>query len=275
MNRRHLLTLLVASALLSACDSSAPFGPEGDADEAALEELALLALADGEAEGVPLPSFDRLLRETLQVIKTDQSSHAEGMKLLRRARHQAKLAAEAHQAGDNEAARDHTNRSRGLTLSAILLVLGDQVADQALEGVDQALARLDAKLAGKELTERIRKTLDRAHALFERGDEALASGNLRRALNVALVAADQIRSLSPRYQANKAIERATRAFRAAHEAVKANPTEVESEALGKARGHLKEAREAFEARKFREAIRHASEAGKLSLGVLQGRNVGP
>jgi hypothetical protein len=274
MNRRHLLTLLVASALLSACDSSAPFGPEGGADEAALEELALLALADGEAEGVPLPSFDRLLRETLQVIKTDQSSHAEGMKLLRRARHQAKLAAEAHQAGDNEAARDHTNRSRGLTLSAILLVLGDQVADQALEGVDQALARLDAKLAGKDLTERTQKTLDRARALSRRSHEALATDNLRGGLNGALVAADQIRSLSPRYQANKAIERATRAFRAAHEAVKADPTEAESEALGKARGHLKMAREAFEARKFREAVRHASEAGKLSLGVLQGRSGG-
>jgi len=271
MKRRQILTLLALITFLSACDSSSLVSPDADVDEGALEELALLALVEGEAQGAPLLSFDRLLRETLQIVKADPVSHAEGIQLLRRARYQAKLAAEAKAQGDDAAAKEHSARNRGLTLQAILLVQGDQIATEALEGVDQALARLDANLVGRELTERIQKTLDQAHALSGRGHEALAAGNLRGALNVSLVASDQIRSLSPRYQAGKALERATRAFRAAHEAVKADPTAVESEALQKAKGHLNKAKEAFEARKFREAIRHATESSKLSLGVLQGR----
>ena len=275
MNRPLLFTALAGVLLVTGCESSSPTSLPSLQEEGVLEELALRALSEGEARGVPLPSYHGLVRLTFQAVQEDPTTHAKGLDLLKRARHQAKLAAQARKAGDETAAKEHQHRSRGLTLSAILRVLGEGVVPKALEGVDQALARLHANLAGRELTERIRKTLDRARALSAHSHQALDAGNLPGALAAALSSADQIRSLSPRYQAREAMERSTRALRAAHEAVEADPTGEETEALKKARRHLKRAREAFEAGRFRETIRHAYQAGELSRGVLEGRNPGP
>jgi hypothetical protein len=274
MNHRRLFLLLFAAVLLSGCESSSPSAPEATTDETLLEELAVLALTENEAGGVPLPSLERLLRETLQAIQADKEANAEGVELLKRARHQGKLAAEALRAGDEEAARAHAARQRFLTLAAILQVLGEPVAAQAVMGVDQALAGIEARFEGREVTERVQKILDRANALAQQSHENLDSGDALPALHFALLAADHLRSLSPRYLAAKAITHATRVLRAAHEAVKADPTQEETTALNKARRYLGGAREAFEAGEYGPALRRALESGKISLEVLLGRSGG-
>lgn len=271
MNRRHFLFLLLAAFLLPGCESSSPSAPESTTDEEMLEELAAIALSENEAGGVPLPSLERLLRETLQVIQADRATNVEGVELLRRARRQGRLAAEALQAGDEKAAREHAARQRFLTLSVILRTLGEAVAVQAVTGVDQALAGIEARFEGRDVTDRVQKILDRAEALAGRSHENLDSGDAVQALHFALLAADHIRSLSPRYLAAMAIRQATRVLRAAREAVMADPTQEETTALNKARRYLEGAREAFEAGEYGVALRRALASGEASLEVLLGR----
>ena len=68
-------------------------------------------------------------------------------------------------------------RSHSAFLQAILAVLGDEVADTALQGVDLALARLEARIAGKTIPDRYRRALAQVHNLSERGHLALEAGN--------------------------------------------------------------------------------------------------
>jgi len=263
---------LIAALSLSACDASSPTADQEPESEAVLEQLAVAAIEAADQEGFPLPSLDNLLRESYRAIRNDREAHADGIALLRRARAQATMAREAREAGDMETARAHATRSHALTLEAIVTVLGEEVVVRALAGVDQALARLDARLAGKTLPDRFQNALNRANALSARGHQALEAGNARVALGAALAAAELVRAISPRYQATMAIRRATRALRAAYEAVKADPTQAETDTLRKARRYLGAARDAFEAKEFREAILFARESATLSLRVLAGRS---
>jgi hypothetical protein len=272
MLRKSLFLSLCGILLLSACDASSPTATQEADTEAALEQLAVEALDAVEKEGYPLPSLQRLLRETYQTIRSDREGNAEGLALLRRARNQAVKAQEAREAGDLEAARAHAARSQALTLDAILSVLGEEVVDHALAGVDQALARLEARFAGKTLPDRFQNALNRAKALSEKGHEAREGGRLRVALSASFAAADLVRAISPRYQAFKAIRRASRAFDAAWNAVKADVTEGEAEALREARKFLAAAKEAYVARSYREAVLFARESATISLRVLEGRS---
>ena len=272
MLRKSLFLSLCGILLLSACDASSPTATQEPDAEAVLEQLAVEALEAAEEEGYPLPSLQRLLRETYQTIRNDREAHAEGLALLRRARNQAVKAQEAREAGDLEAARAYATRSQALTLDAIISVLGEKVVDHALAGVDQALARLEARFAGKTLPNRFQNGLNRAEALSEKGHEAREAGRLRVALSASFAAADLVRAISPRYQAFMAIRRASRAFDAAWNAVKADVTEGEAEALREARKYLGAAKEAYTARSYREAVLFARESATISLKVLEGRS---
>ena len=166
-------------------------------------------------------------------------------------------------------------RSHSAFLQAILAVLGDEVADTALQGVDLALARLEARIAGKTIPDRYRRALAQVHNLSERGHLALEAGNDPAGLNAALIAADLLRAIVPRYHAERAIQWATRAYSTAQDLVSGNePTDQEKAALRQARGLLKEAKEAFRTREFRESVRLAKASASLSLGVLEGRSDG-
>ena len=269
---RALSVLLAGGALtLAACDGS-PVDAEATLDEAAFEELATQAVVEADNQGLPLPSLERLLRQTYQTVRSDPEGNADGIALLRRARAQRRAAQEARAAGDIEAARTHAARSHALTLEAILTVLGTETADRAVAGVAQAMARLEAHLAGKTLPERITRRVNRARELVTGAQAALGAGNPRRALHGALLAADLIRSFSPRFQAERAIQRATRALRAAYELVKDDATDEEKTALKQARRYLKAARGAFEEKKFLLAKRYANEAASRALEVLEGRS---
>ncbi len=144
--------------------------------------------------------------------------------------------------------------------------------ERALAGVDEALNRLEARFDGKTLPNRFQQALNRANDLAERGHEAREAGRLRAALGTSLAAADLVRALSPRYQAFTAIQRASRAFDAAWNAVRADVTEAEAKELREARRYLGAAKEAYAARSFREAVMFARESAAISLKVLEGRS---
>jgi tetratricopeptide (TPR) repeat protein len=270
MISRGLVLSIGALMILSSCQGSSPTAPELDVENVALERLAEAALAANDQQGIPLPSLDRLVQRTFQAIR-EAGGHPEGQRLLRQARLLAGQAAEARAAGKVQEANALEARSHGLTLEAILVVLGKGVAEEALAGVDGALATLDARLAGAPVPDRIQQALQRAHTLADRGRGALEQGQHRAALGAALASADVIRSLAPRYQAQKAMEVATRALRAAVEAVAGSPTDAEAASLRNARRFLAAAQDAFKAGQFQRAIRYATESARLSREVLQGR----
>lgn len=236
---------LMAALGLAGCSDSSPTANEPQLDEASFELVAEAALEVNDQQGVPLPSLDNLLRRTYQAIRT-QDGHGQGVRLLR----------------------------AGQPLNAIIAVLGPGVATEALAGVDQALARLDEHLSGQTPPARVLRILAQAKAQAERSHEALDAGRYAAALGAALASADLIRSLSPRYQARKAIERATRALNAAREAVGDGPSIDEKAALDKARRLRNGAIGAYEGKEFRKALKLAGQSLALSLKVLKGRSGG-
>jgi hypothetical protein len=265
------LAICVGAALaLSACDGSSPTAEGREADEAELALVAESALAANDAQGTPLPSLDLLVRQTFQAIR-HEGGHPEGQRLLRRARALAAQAVEARADGKVQEANALEARSRALTLDAVIAVLGTGVVEAALAGVDHALASLQARLAGQTLPDRMQRALQRAQGLADRGRQAMEGGQHRAALGAALASADLLRSLAPRYHAQKAIELAGRALRAAVDAVAGAPTDSEATSLRNARRFLAAANDAFKERDFRKAVRYATESARLSREVLQGR----
>jgi hypothetical protein len=236
---------VIATLGLAACGDSSPTSGRPQLDEAAFQVLAEGAMEANDQAGTPLPSLDNLLRRTFRAIR-EQGGHPQGQRLLR----------------------------AGQTLNAIIAVLGPGVSEEALNGVDQGLARLDGRIAGRTLPGRIQKIVNQARAQADRGHEALAAERYAGALGAALASADLIRSLAPRFQARESIERATRAFNAAREAVEADPTEDETAALNKARRLRNAATDAFEAKEYRRAWNLAHQSLALSQQVLQGRSGG-
>ncbi len=243
MIRHKFVFPLVAALGLAACSDSSPTADEGQLDEASFELLAEAALEVNDQLGTPLPSLHNLLRRTYKAIR-ENDGHGRGVQLLR----------------------------AGKTLNGIIAVLGPEVAAEALTGVDQALSRLDGRLAGKTLPDRIQKVLARAKGLAERGHGAMAEERYAAALGAALASADLIRSLSPRFQARKAIDRATRAFKEAREAVGDGPSEEEKTALQKARRLGNGAIDAFKGKEYRRAWTLARKSMGFSQEVLKRRS---
>ena len=207
--------------------------------------MAEAALEVNDQQGAPLPSLENLLRRTYQAIRT-QDGHGQGVRLLR----------------------------AGQPLNAIIAVLGPGV-DLTLRCICLlALARLHEHLNGQTLPDRMLRILARAKAQAGRSHEALGAGRYAAALGAALASADLIRSLSPPFQARKAIERATRALNAAREAVGDGPDDAEKAALGKALRLRNGAIGAYEGKEFRKAWKLAGQSLALSLEVLRGRSGG-
>jgi hypothetical protein len=245
MIRHQFVFPLMAALALGACTDASPTANEPALDEAAFELVAEAALEANDQQGTPLPSLDNLLRRSYKAIR-EQDGHGQGVKLLR----------------------------AGRTLSGIIAVLGPGVAEEAMTGVDQALSRLGDRFAGMTLPDRIQRILTQAETVAERGHGALAAGRYAAALGAALASADLIRSLSPRFQARKAIDRATRAFKAAREAVGDGPTDAEKTALRKALRFRNGAMDAYKGKKFRKAWTLARKSLALSQEVLKGRSNG-
>ena len=236
---------VLATLGLAACGDSSPTANEPQLDEVAFELVAEAALDANDQQGTPLPSLENLLRRTYKAIR-EEDGHGQAVRFLK----------------------------AGKPLNAIIAVLGTEVVEEALTGVDQALSRLDQRFAGKTLPDRMQRTLNQAKTLAERGHAGVAAERYVGALSAALGSADLIRSLSPRYRARKAIERASLVYKAAREAVSVNPTEDEKAALKKARRLLNGAKDAFKAKEYRKAWARARESARLSQKVLEGRSGG-
>ena len=271
MRSRVTPALLAIALIATACDQPAPTSLDEQMSEQAFAQVAEAALNANDQSGVPLPSHERLLRLTLKTIH-DQGGHEEGQRILRRARFLARKAQESLEAGDAPAAQQFRTKSYLRTLDAIIVVLGEDVVVEALAGVNQAIVRLDERLAEKSLPTRIERMLDRIHSMADASGATLSEGNHRRSLVISLNAATMIRALSPRYQAHKAIQRATRALEAAFTAVGDTPNEDEVSALRRARRLLRSARDAFAAKEYRKAMRRATESTRISLEVIQDRS---
>jgi len=245
MRTQRLAFPLMAVLVLAACKDSSPTANEAQLDDSAFELVAEAALEAAEQQGTPLPSLDNLLRRTYQAIR-QQGGHPKGQRLLR----------------------------AGQTLEAIVAVLGPGIAEEALTGVDQALSRMNDRFSGQAVPDRVKRTLDQAQALADRGHTALASERHAASLRASLASADLIRSLSARFQARKAVDSATRAYKAAREAVAADPTDAEKAALRKALRLRNGAADALGAKEYRKARTLARESVALSQEVLKGRSAG-
>jgi hypothetical protein len=245
MFRHKFVFPLMAALALAACSDSSPTANHPQLDGASFELVAEAALEANDQLGTPLPSLHNLLRRTYQAIR-QQDGHGEGARLL----------------------------NAGHTLQGIIAVLGPEVAVEANTGVKEALSRLGERFAGHVLPGGMQGALDRAKELAGKSQDALTAGNPAAALGAALASADLIRSLSPRFRARKAIDRATRAFQAAKEVVGDGPTGIEKTALQKAQRFRNGAVEAFKVKHFREAWNYAEKSMAFSHEVLKGRSGG-
>ncbi len=244
MLRRKLVFPTLFVLALVGCGDSSPTSGDEMADEAAFELVAEASLDATNRQGPPLPSLDNLLRRTFQAIRSDPAAHTEGIRLVR----------------------------AGRLLEAIVAVLGPEVARYSLAGVHHALVGLSDRLP-ENIPDRMKKTLREAHGLFRRGKNAWDNERPVAALGAALASADLIRTLSPRFQARRAIDRANRALKAAREAVEGTElTSEEEAALKKAHRFRNGAIEAFKEKKYRKAWNYARESIDFSRWVLQQRS---
>jgi hypothetical protein len=244
MLRRILVFPTLCTLALVGCGDSSPTSADELADEAAFELVAEASLEATNQNGPPLPSLDNLLRRTFRTIRSDPASHTEGIRLVK----------------------------AGKLLEAIVAVLGPEVARYSLAGVHHALVGLADRLP-ENIPDRMKKILREAHGLFRRGKTAWENGRPVAALGAALASADLIRTLSPRFQARMAIDRANRALKAAREAVAGTDLTTEEEtALKKAHRFRNGAVKAFKAKKYRKAWNYARESIGFSRWVLQQRS---
>ncbi len=240
MKKQTLAFPLLIMLALSACSDTSPTSVEEGMDEAAFALAAESALEVNDQQGTPLPSLDDLLRQTFEAIRANDG-HGQGVRLLR----------------------------AGEPLKAIIVVLGPSVAGESLRGVQNALVQIHSGIGDRPIPDRVRNTLHRARTVFQRGVAAMEAGNPVGALGAALTSAELIRSLSPRYQARRAIERANRAFEAARNAAGDAPDANFAEALRQAHRFLGGAVEAFRVKKYREAFGLARKSLEISQEVLK------
>ncbi|MDA0313155.1 MAG: hypothetical protein O2992_13685 [Gemmatimonadetes bacterium] len=263
-NRRLLPVLLVAFA---ACSES-PIGPDLLAVDDAI--VAQFAEEASEASDVRLPSLRALVHASRAAIEAS-GGNEEAVRFFRHARKLAVAAADSAEIGAEEAARQLGRRSYAVTLRGVVAALGDAAAADALAGSAAGLARIQTRIADREVPARIAAYLERIEARIAEGQNKLSAGEPAVALHHALSAAEAIRGLSPAYLARKWIAEATQLVRSAVASVGDAPTEEEAKALRQARWLLGAAKEAHTAGSFGRAIGAATRAATLAATVLQGR----
>ena len=266
MSRRLLPTVLLAVLAGAACEQ--PTAPAADPlDDAA---VASLAQQVSDATDVHLPSLGGLLRASRDAIH-EQDGNAEAVKHFRRARRLNVAAEDSLAAGNKDAARRLARAAYHQTLAGIVTALGTDAVSQAVAGASAGLGRVDARLEGREVSERVTQAVERIREHVSAASTALSGGEPVRALAHALAAADGIRHLSPRYVAHRMITRAARLFKAARAAVGSTPTDEEISALRRAHRLLGAARDELDAGRFLRAAEAGRRSARLSWGVLQGR----
>jgi hypothetical protein len=269
MNKR-LFFLAPVLFFMSAC--SEVTAPALDVLDAIDDEIvAQFAEEVAEADEIRLPRLGALLRASREAIKASDGGHEEAIRFFRQARRLAVASEDSADAGAEEAAERLARASYRRTLMGIVATLGDAAAADALAGSAAGLARINDRLADRDVPARITAYLGRIGETITSGEAKLNEGESVAALHHALAAAEAIRHLSPSYLARKWIGDATQLFRTARAEVGDTPTEEEAKALRQAARLLRGAHEAYGAEEFGRAVNRATRAAALAGGVLQGR----
>ena len=230
--------------------------------------VAQFAEQVAEAADVRLPHLGALIRASRKAIQASDGGHEEAVRFFRQARRLAVAAEDSATAGAEEAARRLNQASYRRTLQGVVSSLGAGAVSEALAGSAAGLARINDRLADREVPARITAYLERIGARITLGETKLGEGEAVVALHHALGTAEAIRHLSPNYVARKW----SRLFRSARVAVGDAPTEEEVKALRQAFRLLNVARDAHSAKEFGRAVNAATRAATLAAGVLQGRS---
>lgn len=269
MTPRAPALVAVAALLVAACDAPSALRPEALDDDA----VAQLAEVTSEDATIRLPSLGSLMAAARETIR-EQGGNEEAVEHFRRAYRLALAAEAARDEGSLEEARSLEARSYRHRLAGIVVALGPEAVAESVKGAEAGLVRLQSRIEGREVSERVSKAVERIASHVDAAREALERGEPVRSLHHALEAAEGIRHLSPRYVARKWIERATTTLRAARQLVGDTATEEEASALRRAWRLLNIARDELAAGHPLRAVEAARRSGRLSWGVLEGRSGG-
>ena len=272
MTDRPLVALL-ASLVLVACGQ--PIAPvvEDVKGVGLLSDAEIASVAEqiSESSDVKLPSLNRLLRASREAINAGSGDYERAVRHFRAAKRLANRAEDSIEAGNEEEAKKLRRRSYGHRLQGVVATLGEDAVAGAIAGSEGGLTRLQARLSGRDISERAAKKLAKIAEHAGKSQVMLSSGKSVRALHYALSAADGIRHFSPRYRARKQIGRAKRVIKQAISVVGDTPTEEEAKSIRRARKLLGKANEEYKARKFDRAHSAAKRSARLSWGVVNGR----
>lgn len=260
--------LVALTIAFAGCEGST--APTQDAVDEAL--LAQFAEQVSESSDIRLPSLGALLRASREALHATDVANTAAIRHFRAARRLAMAAEDSVEAGNEDAAKRLSRRSHRHSLEGILTALGNGVAAEAVAGSAAGLARIQARLDGRDISERLAAHVARIARAVATAEAKAAAGEHVAALHHALASAEALRHLSPRYVARKWIHHATRSLRAGIQAVGDAPTDEEAHALQRARRLLNVAKEELKAGHPRRAVEAATRSVRLSGGVVRGRS---
>jgi len=267
MKRNSPLCFVLMAAALAACDQTT--APTLEVlDEA---DVAKFAEAVAESNDVRLPSLGALLKASRAAIQAQEGNEV-AVGHFRRARRLTNAAEDSLEAGNIEAAEGLARRSYRQKLAGIVAALDDDAVGAAVTGSVAGLTRIQDRLEGRDVPQRIMDAVTRIATRVAWAEEKLVAGEHAAALHQALAAADGIRHLSPRYVATKSIQRASQLLRAARQAVGEEATDEEATAIRRAARLRNLAKDEFEAGHMGKAVNIAARSASLSWGVVEGRS---
>lgn len=253
--------------VLAGCEGG---DPTASADLSASQAEALFAEA-ADRGAARIPTLPRLLHELRGALRDGAGVDAGVHALIEEFEAVRVAAREAHEGGDQVAARALAEEARHLQFEIIVTVLGPEVAANAVASVDAALQQIQDKLEGRRLPRPVAARLDAVADIVEAAKESLA-GDPATALGLALRASEGLRGLSPEAfsaRAAAAIERAGDVLEEARAAGSEGGDPRIAEALARAELFLERAIRGQEEGAYIAALELAQTSAQHSLRVIQ------
>jgi HEPN domain-containing protein len=254
---------LLGLAAVAGCD----LGTEPE--RVPIQEAQVAELADAAASvGGDALSLEALLKRMQEAIRAS-GGNAKAQELLDAS---TALAKQAREAGTTDKARAETltQQSQAKLIEAIVLVLGPDVARDAVAAARAVLTDLKAKLAGKSVPERIAAQLTALERRLGEAEAALSGGKTADALRLALSVGTEVRALAGQdvnADAAKTIEEAAAWLQRAKTVAGASPTAEVAAMLAKAQQLLTQAQEALKAGDRAAALGAATESAAVSRRI--------
>jgi len=258
---KRAIRLLAAGLVLAACESS-PTNPGAEPDPTDEASLAAQTLSDlVQNQWAQLPSLDDLEEPArAQLNNPLLFDEADAMR---------SLALSAMTEGDMTLASSYALAADEAVVQATVAGSGSGLARSVVADVEAVFESLAAAIEGLRLSPETAATMNEIRGLLSEAQTHLAAGNDAAAVSDGLAAADRARDLSPKQHARLAIARAKAWFNRATRAAGPNPPDEIAEVLRHAGEHLEAAVRAFEAEKYRLAVRAARISAAHSRWVLR------